>query len=116
AGHFLCSALLLFLFSAVAAAQSASGPSESSERADSLRAEVSYRIIGGVLAKNRAWPWQVAMYARLQNGQYYQACGGSLISSQWVLTAAHCVFSHQSGKAVSSESRLIVEGTNRIDN
>ena len=43
-------------------------------------------IVQGENAIPGAWPWQVAL---LYGGQYF--CGGSLISSQFVLTAAHCV-------------------------
>ena len=44
--------------------------------------QIISRIVGGVQAFNGDWPWQVALF-RL--GGF--ACGGSLINSQWVITA-----------------------------
>lgn len=43
------------------------------------------RIVGGNEAVPNSLPWQVALFI---DGQYF--CGGSLISNEWVLTAAHC--------------------------
>ncbi|XP_047486669.1 chymotrypsin BII-like [Penaeus chinensis] len=44
------------------------------------------RIVGGTEAVPNSWPHQVALFI---DGMYF--CGGSLISNEWVLTAAHCM-------------------------
>ncbi|XP_034959707.2 transmembrane protease serine 12-like isoform X2 [Zootoca vivipara] len=50
------------------------------------------RIIGGHDAQLGAWPWQVSLQAQPAAGEsFYHICGGSLINSNLVLTAAHCV-------------------------
>ena len=46
------------------------------------------RIIGGRNALAMEWPWMVSMQDRNNVGHH---CGGSLINSQWIMTAAHCV-------------------------
>ncbi|MPC28803.1 Chymotrypsin BII [Portunus trituberculatus] len=46
----------------------------------------SSRIVGGKEATPHAWPHQVALFI---DDMYF--CGGSLISDEWVLTAAHCM-------------------------
>ncbi|KAI8127782.1 Serine protease SP24D [Lucilia cuprina] len=44
------------------------------------------RIVGGQNAKNNQFPYQISL--RLYN---YHICGGSIISRNYVVTAAHCV-------------------------
>ncbi|XP_015775278.1 PREDICTED: coagulation factor VII-like isoform X3 [Acropora digitifera] len=46
------------------------------------------RIVGGEVASNRDWPWQVGLQSESDN---FIFCGGSLISREWVVTAAHCI-------------------------
>ncbi|XP_036135644.1 serine protease 33-like [Molossus molossus] len=49
------------------------------------RPRASGRILSGQDAKPGQWPWQVSLR---EYGQH--VCGGSLITEDWVLTAAHC--------------------------
>jgi len=50
----------------------------------------SSRIVGGILAKKGAFPWQAALLWRVGISKGQQFCGGSLIDPEWVITAAHC--------------------------
>ncbi|XP_007933100.1 enteropeptidase [Orycteropus afer afer] len=49
--------------------------------------EVSPKIVGGNNAKEGAWPWLVALY---YDGRLL--CGASLVSKDWLVSAAHCVY------------------------
>ncbi|BFF99416.1 brachyurin [Drosophila madeirensis] len=51
---------------------------------------VSTRIAGGELADAGMFPYQVGLVLQLSNGDLIQ-CGGSLVTLQYVLTAAHCL-------------------------
>uniref|UniRef100_A0A8C6L2L1 Acrosin n=1 Tax=Nothobranchius furzeri TaxID=105023 RepID=A0A8C6L2L1_NOTFU len=53
------------------------------------KAALNTRIIGGQDASPGSWPWQVAL-----KWSGFAYCGGSLITNQWVLTAAHCITSY----------------------
>ncbi|CAB3994146.1 MAM and LDL-receptor class A domain-containing 1-like [Paramuricea clavata] len=46
------------------------------------------KVVSGQTARPNSWPWQVS-FRRV--GSSFHFCGGSLISDQWVVTAAHCV-------------------------
>ncbi|XP_068767352.1 enteropeptidase isoform X2 [Struthio camelus] len=45
------------------------------------------RIVGGSDAKRGAWPWIVSL---LYN--FIPVCGASLVSDEWLVSAAHCVY------------------------
>ncbi|XP_006145656.1 enteropeptidase [Tupaia chinensis] len=49
--------------------------------------EISPKIVGGSDAKAGSWPWLAALY---YDGRLL--CGASLVSSDWLVSAAHCVY------------------------
>ncbi|TKR57827.1 hypothetical protein L596_030474 [Steinernema carpocapsae] len=53
-------------------------------------------IFGGANAKQGQWPWQAFLILKSPAGGTF-ICGGSLITSTHVLTAAHCTENLQSG-------------------
>uniref|UniRef100_A0A672IHL7 pancreatic elastase II n=1 Tax=Salarias fasciatus TaxID=181472 RepID=A0A672IHL7_SALFA len=48
------------------------------------------RVVAGEDATPHSWPWQVSLQSD-SSGRWSHVCGGSLISSEWILTAAHCI-------------------------
>uniref|UniRef100_A0A8D2NE01 Transmembrane protease, serine 15 n=1 Tax=Zonotrichia albicollis TaxID=44394 RepID=A0A8D2NE01_ZONAL len=48
------------------------------------------RIVGGNDAGREAWPWIVSLHFNFQ-----PVCGASLVSDEWLVTAAHCVYGRQ---------------------
>ncbi|KAG1939193.1 tryptase-like isoform X2 [Pimephales promelas] len=65
------------------------------------------RIVGGVDANEGAWPWQVSLHSPKYKGHF---CGGSLISSEWVLSAAHCFAGVNTSSLVVYLGRMTQQG------
>lgn len=57
-----------------------------SECGVSVKASRQSRIVGGSNAYSGEWPWQVSLHV-----QGIHVCGGSIITPEWIVTAAHCV-------------------------
>lgn len=66
------------------------------------------RIYNGTEAQAGAYPWMVSFNYKASDQHF---CGGSLIHSNWVLTAAHCVDPMQEGgNILSGDDFYVVAG------
>lgn len=63
------------------------------------------KITGGTGADIAAFPWQVFY----ESGDY--TCGGSIISGDWIITAAHCT-EDDYGNAISASQMDVIVGAN----
>ncbi|KHJ79500.1 hypothetical protein OESDEN_20851 [Oesophagostomum dentatum] len=65
-------------------------PFRENARKSPISKKIRVLIVGGTAAPPDAWPWHALIkYRSLYDGKLY-VCGGSLISSHYILTAAHC--------------------------
>lgn len=54
------------------------------------------RIVGGEEAGVATWGWAVSI--SIADGSYL--CGGSILSSSWIITAAHCLYDFLGAKII----------------
>lgn len=69
-------------------------------------------IAGGTESEQNKWPWMTAIFQRFNTARPNKfLCGGSLISTRFILTAAHCCVSGTSSIALPASSFLIRMGS-----
>ncbi len=67
-------------------------------------------IVGGSLAAIAQAPWQAEIFVKFEKNKVL-LCGGAILDSTHILTAAHCVFNPENGQRVAAEGFVIVAGT-----
>ncbi|XP_053210180.1 clotting factor G beta subunit-like [Panonychus citri] len=75
---------------------------------------VSTKIFGGTVAYNDEYPWMAHLrFFDKKGGTRYGMCGGFLITSKHVMTAAHCIMESQT-KVRSIEATEVYLGVNDL--
>uniref|UniRef100_A0A672G6F2 Peptidase S1 domain-containing protein n=1 Tax=Salarias fasciatus TaxID=181472 RepID=A0A672G6F2_SALFA len=82
-------------------------PESASQLSVCGRASRNTRIVGGAVAPEGSWPWQVSLH---RSGGHF--CGGSLINNRWVLSAAHCFETITAGQVTVYLGRQTQAGPN----
>ena len=70
------------------------------------------RIVGGTVAHDFQYPWQVGLIYHKKRHPY---CGGSLITKQHVLTAGHCTFYGKTKERLTIKEIKIILGAKAVD-
>ncbi|KAL4623193.1 chymotrypsin-like elastase family member 2A [Arapaima gigas] len=66
------------------------------------------RVVNGVDARPYSWPWQISLQY-LRDTEWRHTCGGSLIATNWVMTAAHCIDKSKTYRVYVGKYNLVVE-------
>uniref|UniRef100_A0A8B9MG66 Peptidase S1 domain-containing protein n=1 Tax=Accipiter nisus TaxID=211598 RepID=A0A8B9MG66_9AVES len=98
-GHATAALLLLLL----AHAEILTGDTPDGAEPECGRQRELGRVVGGTAARPGEWPWQVSLQLR---GKHF--CGGTLVTPQWVLSAAHCFQGPNGSWAEPREWRAVV--------
>jgi len=110
--YIACLLLVGFGISSLVIAQEESPGSSLLKEAQRLsELKLENRIVDGTPIPLSERPWQVAIVLKNRSNNFIaHFCGGSLISKEWIITAAHCV-----DQGTLPSQIQILYGTNKLD-
>merc|ERR1719264_1757769 len=65
------------------------------------------RIVGGVEAKVNEFPWIASLILIIDGSETDSMCGGTLVSAEWIVTAAHCLYKDNDYKILYKPSEMV---------
>merc|ERR1719264_650945 len=65
------------------------------------------RIVGGVEAKVNEFPWIASLILLIDGHETDSMCGGTLVSAEWIVTAAHCLYKDNDFKTLYKPSEMV---------
>ena len=102
-------AILFLAISIGFSSTSHAAPSQGESGGDS---RVTIQIVGGADVPISYAPWQVALIDSSKSSNYQgQFCGGSIISREWIATAAHCFDVDEGQAPITANSFRVLAGT-----
>nr|XP_029720065.1 polyserase-2-like [Aedes albopictus] len=72
-------------------------------------------IANGYRALAGSWPWHGAMFHRYREGMIRYACGVTILTEQFVITAAHCTLSDPDRQKLPASRVFIQVGISNLD-